>query len=54
MPAHVINVIEADIPAELTLAEWRRARAAGRSRRRLTRRTFVPARRPRPLLVTAS
>jgi hypothetical protein len=53
MPAPVMNVIEADIPADLTIAEWRRARAAGRSRRRLTLRTFVPARRPRPLALTS-
>jgi hypothetical protein len=47
-----MNIIEADIPANLTLAEWRRARAAGRSRRRLSLRTFVPARSPRPMLAT--
>jgi hypothetical protein len=47
-----MNIIETDLPADLTLAEWRRARAAGRPRRRLTLRTFVPALWPRPVLVT--
>jgi hypothetical protein len=47
-----MNVIEADLPADLTLAKLGRAGAGGRSRRRLTLETFVPARRSRPALVT--
>ena len=33
MPDHVMNYIECEAPAELTLVEWRRARVAATSRR---------------------
>jgi hypothetical protein len=46
---YAINYVESDLPAEVTLAQWRRARAAAFPRRRLSLRTFVPARR-RPAL----
>jgi hypothetical protein len=45
MPDHVMNFIESEAPPELTLVQWRRSRTASRTRRRLTLRTFVPARR---------
>jgi hypothetical protein len=45
MPDHVMNYIESDVPANLTLAEWRRSRIeTPRRRRRLRLRTFIPAR----------
>jgi hypothetical protein len=34
MPDHVMNYIESDVPADLTLAQWRRSRVAARARRR--------------------
>jgi hypothetical protein len=40
MPDHTMRYLESDIPAGLTIAEWRRARATGqpaRTRRRLRR-----------------
>jgi hypothetical protein len=46
MSQHVMNYIESDVAAELTLAEWRRARVRPRPRRRLKLRIFIPARRP--------
>jgi len=44
MPDHVMNYIECDVPANLTLAEWRRSRIETPRRRRLRLRTFIPAR----------
>jgi hypothetical protein len=32
---HVMNYIESEAPADLTLVEWRRSRATQRKRRRL-------------------
>jgi hypothetical protein len=32
---HVMNYIESEAPADLTLVEWRRSRASTRKRRRL-------------------
>jgi len=47
MPDHVMNYVESDAPAGLTLVEWRRTRLAPKRRRpRGWLRTFVPARRP--------
>jgi hypothetical protein len=48
MSDHAMNYVESDVPAGLTLAEWRRARLAAprRRRRRLGLGTFIPARRP--------
>jgi hypothetical protein len=46
MPERVMNFIEADIPIDLTLGQWRRARGARRSRGRLRLTTFLPARGP--------
>ncbi len=44
MPDHFMNYVESEAPAELTLVEWRRARAAVSPRRR---RSLLPAfRRP--------
>ncbi len=44
MPDHFMNYVESEAPAELTLVEWRRARAAASPRRR---RSLLPAfRRP--------
>ena len=34
MPEHVMNYVESEAPAELTLVEWRRVRAAAAPRRR--------------------
>jgi hypothetical protein len=34
MPDHVMNYIECEAPAELTLVEWRRTRVATVARRR--------------------
>ena len=52
MPDHVMNYIECDAPAGVTLVQWRRARLAPAPRRRLGwLRTYVPVRRPQPLAV---
>ena len=52
MPDHVMNYVESDAPAGLTLLEWRRTRALPEPRRRRGwLRTYVPVRRPRPLPV---
>jgi hypothetical protein len=53
MSKPVMNFIEADIPVDLTLGEWRRSRGTHRTRGRLRLTTFVPARGPRPALRTA-
>jgi hypothetical protein len=45
MPDHVLNYIECDAPAGLTLVEWRRSRHST-ARRRLNLRTLFPTRRP--------
>jgi hypothetical protein len=45
MPDHVMNYIESDVPANLTLVEWRRTRLEAPRRRRLRLRTYIPARR---------
>jgi hypothetical protein len=45
MPDHVMNYIESDAPAEVTLLEWRRARTAASPRRRRTVRSLLPVRR---------
>ena len=45
MPDHSLNYLESDVPAELTLAEWRRSRFSPSPRRRLRLRTYIPARR---------
>ena len=34
MPDHVMNYIESDVQADLTLVQWRRSRVALRPRRR--------------------
>jgi hypothetical protein len=44
MPDHVMNYIESDAPAELTLIEWRRVRAAASPRRRRSLRSLLPVR----------
>jgi hypothetical protein len=49
MPDHVMNYVECEAAAELTLAQWRRSRITPRPRRRLAFGTFLPARR-RPAL----
>jgi hypothetical protein len=50
MPDHVMNYVECDVPAELTIPQWRRSRLAPTPRRRLGwLRTFVPVRHPRAL-----
>ena len=48
MPDHVMNYIESEAPAGLTLVEWRRARAAASPRRRRSLRSLlaVPRRGP--------
>ena len=46
MSAHVMNYIETDAPAGLTLGEWRRTRTVRRPRRKLGLRIFIPARTP--------
>ena len=33
MPEHVMNYIESELPAELTLAAWRRSRAVRKDQR---------------------
>ena len=45
MPEHVMNYVESDAPAELTLVEWRRVRAAAATRRRRSLRSLLPVRR---------
>jgi hypothetical protein len=45
MPDHVMNYIESEAPAELTLVQWRRARTSTRSRR-LPLRSLLPTLRP--------
>jgi hypothetical protein len=45
MPVHVMNYIESDAPAELTLVEWRRTRVATASRRRSWLGPLRPVRR---------
>jgi hypothetical protein len=47
MPEHVMNYIETDALADLTLVEWRRNRMAAASSRR-RRRIRVPVPRLRP------
>jgi hypothetical protein len=42
MPDHVMNYVESDAPAELTLMEWRRVRAAASPRRRRSLRSLLP------------
>ncbi|MET0819113.1 MAG: hypothetical protein ABWZ67_16225 [Solirubrobacteraceae bacterium] len=51
MPDHVMNYVECDAPAEMTLEQWRRRTRLGHTpRRRLGwLRTYVPVRRPRPV-----
>ena len=50
MPDHVMNYVESDAPAEMTLDQWRRTRLAPQPRRRLGwLRTYVPVRRVRPV-----
>jgi hypothetical protein len=46
MPDHVMNYIESDAPAEVTLTEWRRSRVAASARRRLRLRILPVHRRP--------
>jgi hypothetical protein len=45
MPDRVMNYVESDVPAELTLVEWRRVRAAASPRRRLSLRSLLLVRR---------
>ena len=45
VPDHVMNYVESDAPAELTLVEWRRVRAAASPRRRRSLRSLLPVRR---------
>jgi hypothetical protein len=45
MPDHVMNYVESDAPAELTLIEWRRVRAEASPRRRRSLRSLLPVRR---------
>ena len=50
MPDHVMNYVECDAPADLTLVEWRRTRVLPEPRRRRGwLRTYVPIRRARLL-----
>jgi hypothetical protein len=47
MPDYVMNYIESEAPAELTLVEWRRVRAAASPRRRRSLRSLLAVpRRP--------
>ena len=46
---HVMNYIDCDLAAELTLPQWRRARAASSPSRRSLRRRFAQTRRPAAL-----
>ncbi len=45
MPDHVMNYVESEAPAELTLIEWRRVSAAASPRRRRGLRSLLPVRR---------
>jgi hypothetical protein len=45
MPDHVMNYIESDAPAEVTLVEWRRTRTAASPRQRRSLRSLLPVRR---------
>jgi hypothetical protein len=45
MPDHVMNYVESDVPAGLTLIEWRRVRAAASPRRRRGVRGLLAVRR---------
>jgi hypothetical protein len=45
MPDRVMSYIDCDLPVEVTLAEWRRARAASSPHRWLGLRIGFPARR---------
>ncbi len=45
MPDHVMNYVESDAPAELTLREWRRVRAAASPRGSRSLRSLLPVRR---------
>jgi hypothetical protein len=45
MPDHVMNYVESEVPAELTLIEWRRVRAAALPGRRRGLRGRLPVRR---------
>jgi hypothetical protein len=45
MPDHVMNYVESEAPAELTLIEWRRAAAAASPRRRRSLRSLLAVRR---------
>lgn len=47
MPDHVMNYLETEAPAELTLVQWRRSHVASSSRRQLALRILLPSRRPR-------
>jgi hypothetical protein len=52
MPDHVMNYVESDAPAGVTLVQWRRTQLAATPRRRLGwLRTFVPVRRPQPVSI---
>ena len=46
MPDHVMNYVESDAPAKLTLIEWRRVRTAASPRRRRSLRSLLPVGRP--------
>ena len=46
MPDHVMNYVQSDVPAGLTLVEWRLARAAASPRRRRSLRSLLPVHRP--------
>jgi hypothetical protein len=45
MPDHVMNYVESEAPAELTLVEWRRVRSAATPRHRRSVRSLLPVRR---------
>jgi hypothetical protein len=45
MPDHVMNYVESDVPAGLTLIEWRRVGAAASARRRRSVRSLPAIRR---------
>ena len=45
MPDHVMNYVESEAPAGLTLTEWRRDRDAASPRRRRNLRSLLPVRR---------
>ena len=46
MPDHVISYIESDVPAGVTLLQWRRDRIQTEARRRRPRLRTRPALRP--------